>query len=383
MPDRPRCPRDRGRLPYGASCGRPDEAPEAAGRHRHGGDQDPGADREDARGGAGRRRDARGVPAAAVPGASTKDLDEVAAKVLADHGAKPNFLGYGGFPANICTSVNDIVVHGIPDKETVLKDGDLLSIDAGAIMDGWHGDAALTVFVGEGHSAELRELSRVTEESMWAGIAAMRKGNRLVDISRAVEGYIRRQPRPASGSYGIVEDYGGHGIGSQMHMDPHLLNYVDRRRGRGPKLVPGMCLAIEPMVTLGTPKTHVLSTTGRSRRTTAVVEPLGALGGADRGRPARTDRTRRRQGEARRARGHGGPRSAGASPRPRRERAVNWASSKARVPHWRPPLHNDLANRGDCPNSSLRGPCRRLARRSRVCRMPGGHPGSRSRKVKR
>jgi methionyl aminopeptidase len=197
--------------------------------------------------------------AAAVPGASTKDLDEVAAKVLADHGAKPNFLGYGGFPGNICTSVNDIVVHGIPDRETVLKEGDLLSIDAGAIIDGWHGDAAITVFVGEGHSAELHELSRVTEESMWAGIAAVRKGNRLVDVSRSIEGYVRRQPRPASGSYGIVEDYGGHGIGSQMHMDPHLLNYVDRRRGRGPKLVPGLCLAIEPMVTMGTPKTHVLS----------------------------------------------------------------------------------------------------------------------------
>ena len=119
--------------------------------------------------------------------------------MLADHGAKPNFLGYGGFPGDICTSVNDIVVHGIPDKETVLKDGDILSIDAGAIIDGWHGDAALTVFVGEGHAAELRELSRVTEESMWAGIAAMRKGNRLVDISMAIEGYIRRQPRPASG----------------------------------------------------------------------------------------------------------------------------------------------------------------------------------------
>ncbi|MGW2326714.1 type I methionyl aminopeptidase [Streptomyces sp. NPDC001700] len=197
--------------------------------------------------------------AAAVPGASTKDLDDVARKVIADHGAKSNFLGYGGFPATICTSVNDIVVHGIPDRETVLKDGDLLSIDAGAIIDGWHGDAALTVFVGEGHAPELHELSRVTEESMWAGIAAVRKGNRLIDISRAIEGYIRRQPRPASGKYGIVEDYGGHGIGSQMHMDPHLLNYVSRKRGKGPKLVPGFCIAIEPMVSLGTAKTHVLA----------------------------------------------------------------------------------------------------------------------------
>ncbi|SFB83100.1 type I methionyl aminopeptidase [Streptomyces aidingensis] len=196
---------------------------------------------------------------AAVPGATTKELDEIAARVLADHGAKPNFLGYGGFPGNICTSVNEVVVHGIPTENRVLAAGDILSIDAGAIVDGWHADAAVTVFVGQGHPAEVTELSRVTEESLWAGIAAMRKGGRLVDISRAIEGYVRRQPRPAAGRYGIIEDYGGHGIGSQMHMDPHLLNYVDRRRGRGPKLVPGMCLAIEPMLSLGTSKTHVLS----------------------------------------------------------------------------------------------------------------------------
>ncbi|MDX2850551.1 MULTISPECIES: type I methionyl aminopeptidase [Streptomycetaceae] len=195
---------------------------------------------------------------AAVPGATTKDLDDVARKVLADHGAKPNFLGYGGFPATICTSVNDVVVHGIPDTATVLKDGDVISIDCGAIVDGWHGDAAYTAFVGSGHAPELVELSRVTEESMWAGIAAFRKGDRLVDISRAIETYIRRQPKPGGGKYGIIEEYGGHGIGSQMHMDPHLLNYVSRKRGKGPRLVPGMCLAIEPMVSLGTPLTHVL-----------------------------------------------------------------------------------------------------------------------------
>ncbi|MDT0308562.1 type I methionyl aminopeptidase [Streptomyces sp. DSM 44917] len=196
---------------------------------------------------------------AAVPGASTKDLDDVAAAVLAERGAKPNFLGYGGFPATICTSVNDVVVHGIPDRDTVLKAGDLISVDAGAVVDGWHADAALTVFVGEGHAPQLHELSRVTEDSLWAGIAAMRRGSRLVDVSRAIETYVRRQPLPPSGKYGIVESYGGHGIGSEMHMDPHLLNYVDRRRGRGPKLVPGMCLAIEPMITLGTAKTHVLA----------------------------------------------------------------------------------------------------------------------------
>ncbi len=195
---------------------------------------------------------------AAVPGASTQDLDEVAARTLAEHNAKPNFLGYGGFPGNICTSVNDVVVHGIPDRETVLKSGDMISVDAGAIIDGWHGDAAITVFVGSGHTAAQIELSRVTEESMWAGIAAFRAGDRLVDISRAVETYIRRQPRPATGKYGIIEEYGGHGIGSQMHMDPHVLNYVSRKRGRGIKLVPGLCLAIEPMVALGDPATHVL-----------------------------------------------------------------------------------------------------------------------------
>ncbi|KNE81584.1 MULTISPECIES: type I methionyl aminopeptidase [Streptomyces] len=197
--------------------------------------------------------------AAAVPGATTKDLDDIARKVLAEHGAKSNFLGYGGFPATICTSVNDVVVHGIPDTTTVLRDGDIISIDAGAVIEGWHGDAALTVFVGGGHAPELLELSRVTEESMWAGIAAVKQGNRLVDISKAIEGYIRRQPRPSGGKYGIIQDYGGHGIGSEMHMDPHLLNYVDRKRGRGPRLVPGFCIAIEPMVSLGTPRTHVLA----------------------------------------------------------------------------------------------------------------------------
>lgn len=196
--------------------------------------------------------------AAAVPGASTKDLDDVARKVIAEHGAKSNFLGYGGFPATICTSVNEVVVHGIPSEDVVLKDGDIISVDAGAIIDGWHGDAAFTAFVGSGHAPDLVELSRVTEESMWAGIAAMRTGARLVDVSRAIETYIRRQPRSGGGKYGIVQDYGGHGIGTEMHMEPHLLNYVERRRGKGPKLIPGFCLAIEPMVSLGTPKTKVL-----------------------------------------------------------------------------------------------------------------------------
>lgn len=221
---------------------------------------------------------------AAVPGATTQDLDQVARKVIADHGAKSNFLGYGGFPATICTSVNEVVVHGIPDDKTVLKDGDIISIDAGAIIDGWHGDAAYTAFVGTGHAPELVELSRVTEESMWAGIAAMKVNNRLVDISKAIESYIRRQPRPATGKYGIIEDYGGHGIGTEMHMDPHLLNYVARKRGKGIKLVPGLCLAIEPMVSSARPVPRCWRTSGPSSPPTAPGPPTGSTPSPSRSR---------------------------------------------------------------------------------------------------
>ena len=195
---------------------------------------------------------------AAVPGVTTGELDAVAKKVIEGHGAKSNFLGYHGFTGVICASVNEEVVHGIPG-DRVLQDGDMISIDCGAIVDGWHGDAAVTVFVGGGHAPELHALSATTEGSMWAGIAQVKKNNRLSDVSRGIETFIRRQPLPPRGKYGIVEDYGGHGIGSAMHMDPHLLNYVDRRRGRGMKLVPGFCIAIEPMITLGTPKTHTLA----------------------------------------------------------------------------------------------------------------------------
>ena len=125
---------------------------------------------------------------------------------------------------------------------------------------------------------------------MWAGIAAVAQGNRLVDISRSIEGYIRRQPRPASGKYGIVEDYGGHGIGSQMHMDPHLLNYVDRRRGRGPKLVPGFCLAIEPMVRSVPEDPCPRGRLDGQDQRRHLVQPLGAHGRPDRGRAAGADR---------------------------------------------------------------------------------------------
>ncbi len=188
--------------------------------------------------------------AAAAPGVSTADLDEIARGVLHDAGAKPSFLGYHGYPAVICASVNDRVVHGIPSPGEKLADGDLISIDFGAIVDGWHGDSAITVPIGT-VSPEALALSRACEASMWDGLAAVRVGGRLTDISHAVETSIR-----AAGPYGIVTGYGGHGIGSEMHMAPHILNHG--RAGKGPRLVPGMAVAIEPMITLGSRATQEL-----------------------------------------------------------------------------------------------------------------------------
>ena len=181
--------------------------------------------------------------AAAAPGVSTADLDGIARDVLRDAGAQSSFLGYHGYPAVICASVNDKVVHGIPSASEVLADGDLISIDFGAIVDGWHGDSAISVAVG-GVRPEVQALSDVCETALWDGIAAACAGARLSDISHAVESSVR-----GGGSYGIVAGYGGHGIGTAMHMAPHILNYG--RPGKGPRLVPGMALAIEPMITLG------------------------------------------------------------------------------------------------------------------------------------
>ncbi|MCX6422137.1 MAG: type I methionyl aminopeptidase [Actinobacteria bacterium] len=183
-------------------------------------------------------------------GITTAELDEVAAESIRSEGALPSFLGYHGFPAHICVSVNDEVVHGIPGAR-VLSEGDLVSIDCGAIVDGWHGDAALSVPVGS-VAPELLELSRVTEQSLVAGIAAAVAGGHIGDIGYAVEQYVRSQ-----GPYGIVEDYVGHGIGTAMHMSPSVPNYG--RRGEGPQIREGMALAIEPMVTLGAADTKVLS----------------------------------------------------------------------------------------------------------------------------
>ena len=187
-------------------------------------------------------------------GISTGELDAIAEDNIRSSGATPSFKGYHGFPGSICASVNDEVVHGIPGGR-VLADGDVISIDCGAITlddsgQGWHGDAAMTVAVGT-VPAEVTELMRVTEEAMWRGIAAARLGGRVTDISHAVESHVRSQ-----GSYGILEDYVGHGIGSQMHMPPNVPNFG--RPGRGPKLVEGLALAVEPMITLGTKDTVVL-----------------------------------------------------------------------------------------------------------------------------
>ncbi|HEY6932521.1 MAG TPA: type I methionyl aminopeptidase [Marmoricola sp.] len=183
------------------------------------------------------------------PGVSTADLDALAEGNIRRHGGVPSFLGYGQppFPGTICASVNDQVVHGIPG-DRVLREGDVVSIDCGAIVDGWHGDAAITVAVGE-VAEEVRELMRVTEESMWAGLAAARLGGRVSDISHAVEQYLRSQSHPGGGSWGILEEFTGHGIGTAMHQPPNVPNYG--RPGRGPKLQRGLALAVEPMVTLG------------------------------------------------------------------------------------------------------------------------------------
>jgi methionyl aminopeptidase len=183
-------------------------------------------------------------------GMSTGELDAIAEDNIRSSGATPSFKGYHGFPGSLCVSVNDEVVHGIPG-DRVINEGDVVSIDCGAIVDGWHGDAAVTVAVGE-VPAEVRELIRVTEEAMWRGIAAATLGGRVTDISHAVETYVRSQ-----GSYGILEDYVGHGIGSEMHQPPNVPNVG--RPGRGPKLVRGLALAVEPMVVLGSPDTRTLA----------------------------------------------------------------------------------------------------------------------------
>jgi methionyl aminopeptidase len=188
------------------------------------------------------------------PGVTTGQLDALAEAYIRDHGGVPSFLDYpytgeNDFPATICASVNDEVVHGIPGPR-VLHEGDLVSIDCGAIVAGWHGDAAFTAALGE-VPADQVELLAATEDALWAGLAAAQVGGRLSDISHAVEEALR-----ARGRLGIVEEYVGHGIGTEMHMDPQVPNVG--APGRGPRLVAGMALAVEPMATLGRRQTRLL-----------------------------------------------------------------------------------------------------------------------------
>ncbi|WP_028852105.1 type I methionyl aminopeptidase [Thermocrispum municipale] len=201
-------------------------------------------------------RTLQAVVEAARPGVSTGELDELAEQTIRDAGAVPSFKGYHGFPASLCTSVNEQVVHGIPSRKAVLAEGDVLSVDCGAILDGWHGDSAVTIGIGSVSAAD-RALSEATKAAMNAGIAAALPGGRLTDISHAVE-TAAQQARDTDGvPYGLIEEYGGHGIGREMHMDPFLPNLG--KPGRGPKLEVGVTLAIEPMLTGGGAETKELS----------------------------------------------------------------------------------------------------------------------------
>jgi methionyl aminopeptidase len=184
----------------------------------------------------------RAAAAAVEPGVSTAELDAIAEAEMRAAGAQSSFKGYHGYPATICTSINDQIVHGIPSSSVKVAAGDVLSIDAGAIVGGWHGDAALTVAVGP-VPAGVTDLLAACERAMWHGLAAAVAGGRLTDVSHAIQSSAE-----ASGRYGIVREYTGHFIGSQMHMEPAVPNYG--RAGRGPVLAEGMALAIEPMLVL-------------------------------------------------------------------------------------------------------------------------------------
>ncbi|MEX0834374.1 MAG: type I methionyl aminopeptidase [Actinomycetota bacterium] len=206
----------------------------------------------------GKMRDAGEVVAATIeavtasvrPGATTRDLDRVAEEEIRKRGATPSFLGYKGFPASLCTSVNEEIVHGIPGDDRKLSSGDLLSLDFGAIVDGYHADAAVTVFVGEPPSSEAEKLVRVTEEALEAGIGQVRAERHLSDISHAVE-------QVATGAgFSVVREYVGHGIGRSLHEDPPVPNYGPP--GRGPEIKAGLVIAIEPMVNLGDWRTRQL-----------------------------------------------------------------------------------------------------------------------------
>ncbi|MEJ2208689.1 MAG: type I methionyl aminopeptidase [Anaerolineae bacterium] len=192
------------------------------------------------------------VREAVRPGISTADLEAIAGRIIVDeHGAIPSFKGYRGFPGMICASINEQIVHGIPSPRVVLREGDIISVDVGAIYKGYHGDAATTVAVGE-IDAESRTLMDVTAESLRIGIEAAQAGNWTSDISKAIEAYVKSQ------GFSVVREYTGHGIGRAMHEDPQIPNYYDPRIGARVRLRPGMTFALEPMVMVGDWRTRVL-----------------------------------------------------------------------------------------------------------------------------
>ena len=182
------------------------------------------------------------------PGVSTKEIDQAVHDYIVSQGAKPSFLNYNGFPASACISVNSTVIHGIPGGYT-LKEGDIVSIDVGAYYKGFHGDCAATFACGA-ISAEAQRLIDVTKQSFFEGIRFARKGNRVQDISRAVQAHVE------SNGFSVVRDFVGHGIGRQLHEEPEVPNFESSRRG--PRLIPGMTIAVEPMVNAGTYDVHVL-----------------------------------------------------------------------------------------------------------------------------
>ena len=186
---------------------------------------------------------------AVEPGVSTLEIETIVRKYIEKEGAIPSFLGYGGFPASACISVNDVVIHGIPSKKCILKEGDIVSVDVGAFIDGFHGDNAYTFPCGK-ISAEAQALLKATEESLYEGIKAAVAGNRIGDIGHAVQKYVEDR------SYSVVRDFVGHGVGAKLHEDPAVPNYGTP--GRGVRLMPGMTIAIEPMITAGDYKVKVL-----------------------------------------------------------------------------------------------------------------------------
>ncbi len=190
------------------------------------------------------------VKAMVRPGVTTMDLERAAETMIADLGAKPAFKGYYDYPCVLCTSINQEIVHGLPSEKRVLKEGDIVSIDCGVVLDGYYGDAAVTVAVGENLRPELRKLLEVTEQSLYKGIEKMRIGNSVGDVGAAVQEHVEAH------GFSVVRDFVGHGIGTHLHEDPQVPNFGVR--GHGAKLREGMVLAIEPMVNAGRPEARVL-----------------------------------------------------------------------------------------------------------------------------